>query len=425
MDNRYFVVSKLDFTNHSGLKISILPIFHAIDIYESVYEQAITAELIVKTDGVDPSTLLRAIGGEMIKILFKYPADIGDNEMELDFIIIEPSNTTTLGSYFVTNFKLVSPSFIANKMSTVTKSYTSICSDTAKKIYEDYIIANLQKLPYDIDPPELVTFDTTGVQRTAFSNNKPIDAIQYLCTLSKTANDNCDFVFFQTTQKYYFVSIREYLKKQPVFGKYTQPPEYIADSLSVSESKDLAADPARILDYVVNKTFSFMDSVSNGVISNKTVSVNYYTQQITEEVKKYDDANKEHTDDIPAFDSDFPFEAFSDTKTNVVYTKLQNDAINDPDHSKKIHENEFVGIRNMQMRSQLDGTVITIKIPGTKYLNPGKVIDVELRKQIMSEKQNILNGKYLVTSVRHSYGVEEGTYFTHATCTKDSFSGDN
>jgi hypothetical protein len=425
MDNRYFVVSKLDFINHSGLKISILSLFNSIDIYESVYEQAVTAELVIKTDGVDPSSLVRAIGGEMIKITFKYPKDIGENEMDLDFIIIEPSNTTTLGSFYVTNLKLVSPAFIANKMATVTKSYTSTCSDTAKKIFDEYIIANIQKLPYDIDPPELQLFDTTGVQKTAFSNNKPIDAIQYLCTLSKTAQDNCDFIFFQTLQKFFFVSIREYLKKQPVFGKYTQHPEYIADSLSVDGSRDLAVDPTRILDYRVDSTFNFMDAVSKGVVANRTVSVNYYTQQITDEVKKYDDANKEFTDDTPAFDSDFPFDAFSDTKTNVIYTKLQNDVLNDPDHSKNIHSNEFTGIRNMQIRSQLDGTIITIKIPGTKFLNPGKIIEVVLMKQHASEKQNILNGKYLVTSVKHAYGSDEGTYYTHVTCVKDSFSGDN
>lgn len=419
---KYFEVKRITFKNHAGNTFSITNLFHSLEIYESLYDSTITAQLYITTKGTDTASIMRAIGGEHLKIEIKNPSDQGINEIEYNFIILKPTQSSTLDSYYVSVFQLVSPEYIANKMSSVVKTYSDVPHTVAEKIYNDYIVANLEKLPYGLTPMELTTHPTTGVFKTTYTNNKAYDAIHYLTNAAKSANDDYDYIFFQTVDKFFFVSLRDYLKKQEVFGKYIELSGHAKEGLNTGQERDVNFAPNQIIEYVIESSFDFMSGVNNGTLSTKRISVNYYTQDIDTEIKTYKDAATDKMDDVNSMDLDFPFEAFADTKPVVVHTKWQNDKINDPDHATHHHASQITHIRNMQMRMQLEGTVVTMKVPGAKYLNPGRIIDCTFLNEEQTKKQNILNGKYLVTKTKHVYAdPEDRQYYTYVTAVKDSY----
>lgn len=419
---KYYEIKKITFKNHAGNTFNINNLFYSLEIYESLYDSTVTAQLYITTKGVESASIMRAIGGEHLKIEVKNPSDQGINEIEYNFLILRPASSTSYDSYYLSAFQLVTPEYVANKMSAVVKTYTDLPDAVAKKVYDDYIVANLAKLPYGLTPMELTTHPTLGVFKTSYTSNKAYDAIDYLTNMAKSANGDYDYVFFQTVDKFFFVSIRDYLKKQPVFGKYMELSPHAKEGLNTHQERDLNFYPTQIIEYVVENSFDFMNSVNNGTLATKRISMNYYTQDIDMETKTYKDAATDKMDDFHTMDLDFPFDAFSETKPIVLHTKWQNDKIDDPDHATHHHVSQTTHLRNMQMRIQLEGTVVTMKVPGAKYLNPGRVIDCTFLNEEQTKKQNILNGKYLVTKTKHVYSdPEDRQYYTYVTAVKDSY----
>lgn len=419
---KYFEIKKIIFKNHAGNTFSILNLFRSLEIYESLYSSTVTGVLTLHSKGAELSSIMRAIGGEHLKIEVINPSDKGLNEIEYNFLILKPAESKSYDNFHISEFQLVTPEYVANKMSAVVKTYTDTAHNVASAVYNDYVVANLGKLPYGLTPPTIVTHPTVGVFKTTYTSNKAYDAIDYLTNMAKSANGDYDYVFFQTVDKMFFVSIRDYLKKQGVFGKYTQVSPFSREGLNTLKEKDLNFHPREIIDFNVESSFDFMQGVNNGTLATKRISMNYYTQDIETELKTYKDAAKDKMDDFNSMDLDFPFEAFQDTKPIVLHTKWQNDKIQDPDHAQHHHVSQTTHLRNMQMRMQLEGTVVTMKLPGAKYLNPGKIIECEFLPNEQTKKQNILSGKYLITKTRHVYSDEvDNAYYTYVTGVKDSY----
>ncbi len=170
----------------------------SFNIYESIFKTFVTGNVTL-LDRIDFLSGTKITGTEPVFIKFRTLGSKHTIDIELMVSKVkEIEKVNEISNRYV--LSLISPEFIKDARSKVSRSLEGSYSDMVKTLYYDYLGGSVP----------LWLESTTNTNRIIIPNKSPVDAINMIaqfCIAQSYAN--ASFLFFQTTKSFQFRSICE------------------------------------------------------------------------------------------------------------------------------------------------------------------------------------------------------------------------
>jgi hypothetical protein len=437
----------------------------SIDIYESIFQNTISARLEIReTHGYVEYFPLT--GTEFIDLQYSVIYESKERTYRRLFrvqrIIDQSFPKNEERSYTI---ELVTPEFFNSVSSRITKKFKDItCVDAVKEIMKEHL-----KVP-DSKLNEAVYETTVGTIDVVIPNYTPLQAINFLSLLSLTATQNpeSNFVFFETMDGFYFTSIRKLIADGKKAAKDydaaggtnwrntltlnydpNKPPKaipkFVVSANKMTGSPKISDREAynSIIGLHQDEVFDSLKDAVSGMLRSKMLHLDFFGRKWNEEDSRYTQTFKKttHLDDYPVYPENFDQSVSRNVKLFIVPT---NTTVAKSQYVAKAGEQitqqrmyESIVLRNRQMK-EIQHMRTLIEVPGQPDLRAGSVVQVVYPSsraiQGASDNPSMGNipqsptpfhsGLHLVTHVRHtltqvSRGVMD--YRMHIEATRDSF----
>ena len=404
-------------------KMSLMPQFMELTIYQSMFEPAIKAEMlindqiglfvnypftgeeliIVTYDQVNTggSNLYSARSSSQLKFIIKGVRDIiiGDKARSLMYII-----------------DLASPQLLQNMRKYVSHAYNDLIEDMAEKVYDEYIAEETTK-QYKIPRKNFVKEESVKVRNMVVPNIRPFHAISWLAkhAVARENEKHFLYLFYEDLKQYNFVTIQKIIedalkiKEQLMKNKY----RYISDvgNLVKSTTGDQNQDLRVITNIVNNKRFSSIEKITNGYYQNELFEINLlqkaYQSTPTELDEKYQyDKNipslGEHSLNTPDYIKYVKNEKIEKEYSNRIRYIINNfpdadgQGMDQPTYRRK-----FGNVaKYMNALNQID---LTITVPANMDLRAGQVIYCDLPENHgfnTVETDKYISGLFIISEVK-------------------------
>ena len=277
-------------------------------------------------------------------------------------------------------------------------------------------------------------FDTIGLYDIIIPNLKPMEAINWLCTLAISADQKikgATFLFYQDKNGWNFKPILAIYGDYEKYGKYYDRYWYGVKNDGETELFDPSGwDVKNILSYQVLNNYDSFESTQDGIFANRLIWTDN-AKRLHEETKfDYKTYFDEIKDTLSLYKGYHPHGLMSDAqnrfkhKHNEVYDTVLKQGFRTENNRVEI----TIPHRYAQLR--LSSAIrLKIAVPGDTNLTVGLVIYVELKapapvqetnKDPMKKIDKLYSGRYLVTAVHHRIDQEQNFETTMELC-KDSF----
>ena len=213
-----YILRRLILHNYYGEKTDILPIVQELNIYESIYNNAITGTLVVG-DTKNQIARLKIQGLERISFKVQTPGQTGFK----DTIDFSEESGDPLHVYKITNRRMVtqnlmvytihfaSREFMRNLRTKVSQAFTGTLDEAVHKITKDYL-----------DSKKTLFVETTSNQDTiVIPNKRPFDAINDIAKKSIPENTRgaVGYYFYETTKGFNFRSWESMVSSKSSFPR--------------------------------------------------------------------------------------------------------------------------------------------------------------------------------------------------------------
>ena len=179
-----------------GGYVDISGMIESINIYESIFKTFVTGDITL-LDRINFASNIT--GTEPVYLEFSTKGSVHPVKVSLVVSKVKDKEKVNINITRYT-LSLVSPEFLNNIRTKISKSFEGNYSDIVKTLYTDYISSGV--------PLWLEKVDNNN--RIIVPNKSPVDAINMISQFAvaeKTVNPN--FVFYQTTKSFHFRSIAE------------------------------------------------------------------------------------------------------------------------------------------------------------------------------------------------------------------------
>lgn len=393
--------------NSSGKETDIKFIVQDLNIYQSIYSNTMSADLVVNDTLNLPSTG-DMNGQEYIYIKLSNP-ELKPIEKYFRVYKISDFAMKSLNASTYT-LHLCSEEFVYNQQLRVSKSYKDV--ETYKIIYD--ICNNFLHIPSSRTFVE----QTSGIHAYKWEKNenpiivpnmKPLEAINWLASFAFNKTLTSAFVFFENQYGFNFCSM-EKLVKDSVYKKISLHPKNVMTDTDNKQELHSNPDKAEI-----KQLFNILETQATGGFSSNMIRLDLIHQE--HKFIKFDPKTNSSKHLNP-----FIYVNNSTNRTNktllqeTAYTKLF-----------PIFQGDLTDKWLLQRASQfslLNGSRMNIQIPGDCQLSAGAVLEIEFPlltpkdESANVQKDPYISGKYLVTSVRHR--VINNKYFCYVEICRDS-----
>jgi len=414
-----------------------------LNYYEDIYSSTIYGELVL-FDATNMISNLRLNGTEFIE--FKIRKTRNDNDfVQRVFRVYKIGNRLTdyakNQEAFVVYF--CSEEMMLSEKYRISKSYKNA---QISDIVEDVLINYLKLTPksdktttqrtkgYQIEP-------TTGLYDFILPNKKILETIHWLTIYSRPiTNPGADFVFYENSSGYNFVSLQTLFSKQTPFKSYVFNPNNI--------TPELYAQSVNVTGFEVIKFFDTLAATSDGTFTNRLISIDPLTRTYNITDFMYDDylQSAKLLNKAPVTTSmqnrwgDTIYHGPADTRLEsgalriAAGNALEKQIVMDPDSvANDIKIEDFVPNRVAQL-GLMNYMKIKLTIPGDTQITVGILLNFtafDLKPTVYSNADGqsskspdlFYSGNYLVTAVRHIMKNTEMT--TVIEMVKDSFGTDS
>jgi hypothetical protein len=267
-------------------KMSLMPQFIEINIYQSLFEPAISAEIAIN-DQIGLFTNYPLTGEELVTITYKQNSISSATlnvEKTLKFIIKSIRNISVSDRARSTLFTidLVSPFFLQNTRKYVSHYYNDLVEKSASDLYDEYVAADTQIL-YNIYKP-LNTEPTRKVRDLIIPNLRPYQGIQWLAKQAIAADPANYFLylFYEDLDSFNFLTIQSLIEKGLQQRSNLRDKKYRYISDNIIAIKDPTDDPDEklrlITNIIVNKRNSSIEKIIGGYFQNELFEINMLTK---------------------------------------------------------------------------------------------------------------------------------------------------
>ena len=434
----------IDLINHKGEAIDLKFIFIELNLYESIYKNAVTGTLIV-TDAKNQIGRLEVQGLERIAFKLSSP---GTKNVE-DMLDASVETGEPFHVYKITDRKQIGPGvmqytlhfgsreFMRNLRTKVSQAYNGRLDIAVRKILqeEDYLDSR-KKLKYE---------KTGNSNKIVIPNLRPFDAINMIANQSlPEKSDGVGYYFYQTIKCFHFRSWDSMVSKQ---GNATRPikQEFYYMPLKF---KDEAIENKIEHDFKSVQSYRFLsnfhDVAANtalGTYGHRVISYNLYDKSIVEGDWNYHNMfdSTKHTDfennyrdaeKTPIASGPVDYDntkGISDYPESRVSLQSTTQFLHNKEKGAKYGLDVFgdsfnKGQQVSQQNQILHGTTLKLVVKGQSYLEPGDLIQFNIRP-VDADKTDIeedyrYSGQYVITKIRHQITSE--IYTMVLECAKDS-----
>jgi hypothetical protein len=394
-------------------KMSLMPQFFEIDIYQSIFEPFIKAELLIH-DHIGMFVNYPFTGEELITVSYKQQKsyNLEAPHTTLYFIIkgvrdVVFDNRARSLSYVV---ELISPHYLQNTRKYVSHAYNAKVEDAAEQLFLEYLATDTQA-QYNIYKP-FVKEETLKVRSLVVPNIRPAQGITWLAkhAVSKDLDNHFLYLFYEDMDQFNFVTIQQKIQEALTPEMKTEimtKKRYVYYSDVELPIKAPLTDPdsdRRIISNIImNKRFSSIEKISGGYYQNELFEISLlqksYNSKSTEPytLEKY-------PLNTPSYINYVKNEKvnLSEFSNRIRYTINNYDDFNDDQGlTQPAYRNKFGNTaKYLNALNQID---LTITVPANMDLKPGEIIYCEIPEMhgFTNVIQDIyLSGFFIITEIK-------------------------
>ena len=431
--------------NHLGEITDIKNVMIELNIFESIYSNALTGSIVI-ADAQNLIGKLQINGTERISFKLSTPGSIDERsivdasvETGHPFHIYKITDKRQLNSNtMVYTLHFASREFMRNLRTKVSQAFDGRFDMSALKILTDEDL---------LDSKKQISFEPCGnSDKIVIPNLRPFDAINMMANRALPQMSNgVGYYFYETTKGIYF---RSWDNMVSVRGSYDRP---IAQEFNYMP-QNISADPQDYDDKInhdyksvesyrfVNNFHDVAANTALGTYAHNVITYNIFDKSVNkiDYNYEYEFAQTKHTEvaneksnreryAIAASsyvdEDDKKISDYKESRVSLQPTTqfLHNEekgagyGIDVSQDGRKLAE------RESQLNQVTNGTVLTMVVKGQSYLEAGDLIKfnmltVDEKNPTMYDPQ--YSGKYVITKIRHQ--VTSKQYKMALECAKDS-----
>ena len=413
--------------------IDILDAVQAVNIYESIFDNTISATIDIEESSAYPE-YFPLVGQEFVRLVFTVNYLGEDREFARTFRIRRlgdqsyPSDAKR--SY---TLDLVTPEFFTSLSSRMIKKYEkTTCTEAVRDI-----MTNRLNIPAD----RIKEIEETDLKISAvIPNYTPLQAINFFTSLGLTQQKSeSNFLFYETLDGFWFVSVASLIDPAvESVATYEVNANKMTGQPKISEKEAYNS----IMGLHQKQSFDVLMDVTTGLLRTKMLHLDFFARKWEEEDSRYTDTFKEttHLDEFPLYPDNFDQSVARNVKLFIVPTNTSSAgskyalSVGEQADENKLYQS--VVLRNRQLR-ELRHLTTVLKVPGQPSVRAGSVIDliyptsrnlqgdtVNTSVATISGKTPFYSGRHLVTAVRHvltQAAPAHMEYTMHLEATRDSF----
>ena len=431
--------------NHLGEITDIKNVMIELNIFESIYSNALTGSIVI-ADAQNLIGKLQINGTERISFKLSTPGSIDERsivdasvETGHPFHIYKITDKRQLNSNtMIYTLHFASREFMRNLRTKVSQAFDGRFDMSALKILTDEDL---------LDSKKQISFEPCGnSDKIVIPNLRPFDAINMMANRALPQMSNgVGYYFYETTKGIYF---RSWDNMVSVRGSYDRP---IAQEFNYMP-QNISADPQDYDDKInhdyksvesyrfVNNFHDVAANTALGTYAHNVITYNIFDKSVNkiDYNYEYEFAQTKHTEvaneksnreryAIAASsyvdEDDKKISDYKESRVSLQPTTqfLHNEekgagyGIDVSQDGRKLAE------RESQLNQVTNGTVLTMVVKGQSYLEAGDLIKfnmltVDEKNPTMYDPQ--YSGKYVITKIRHQ--VTSKQYKMALECAKDS-----
>ena len=437
-------LSHIDLINHNGDVIDLKYIVIELNIYESIYKNAVTGSVVI-TDAKNQIGRLEIQGLERIAFKLSTPGTyLKDDIMDASVETGEPFHV-----YKITDRKQINQGLLLYTLHFGSREFMRNIRTKVSQAYDGRLDLAVQSIFKDknyLDSRKKLKFEPTGnADKIVVPNLRPFDAIQMIANKSMPEKSTgVGYFFYESTKAFHFrswesmVATQGSSKRKPKQAFYYMPLKMKDDSVPDKIGHEFKS--VQLYRFINN----FHDVAANtalGTYGHRVISHNLYDKSYTKFDYNYHNQYMDtvHTDFTNTYvDAD----KFAVAASPVDYDNAK--SVSDYPESRVslqsttqfLHNNESGAgygidvqqdsLKNAEKISQhnqiLHGTTLKLVVKGQSYLEPGDLIEFRIRPvdadKVDVEEDYRYGGQYIITKIRHQ--VTDEVYTMILECAKDS-----
>ena len=426
---------------HKGDVIDIKNLVQELNIYESIYNNALTGSLVI----VDAQNLIAKLeinGTERISFKLATPGAKG----KLNIVDASESTGHPFHVYKISDRKQTSPGSFLYQIHFASREFMMNMRTKISQKYNGKSSASAFLMFMKLDSHKTLTYEPSGnTQKVVIPNMRPFDAINLLA--SKTVPERTNgvgYYFYETTKGFHFRSwenmvVSEGRNRRPVKQEFYYMPLNITDP---DVGDRIEHEYKSVESYKFENTFH--DVAANtigGTYGHRVITYNLFNKSYQTDDYNYHESfgvtkhSEEGADKFAVSDSNVDQTPKSRSGTSKVSdypesrVSLQSTTqfLHDEDRGaifglNILEEGRKLGQSIAQRAQVVHGTALRLVVKGQSYLEAGDVIDFKLRsvdeKNPDGEQDPQYAGKYVITTIRHQINADKYTMVLE--CAKDS-----
>ena len=434
----------IDLINHRGEAIDLKFIFIELNLYESIYKNAVTGTLIL-TDARNQIGRLEVQGLERIAFKLSSP---GTTEAE-DMLDASVETGEPFHIYKITDRKQLGPGVMQYTLHFASREFMRNMRTKVSQAYNgrlDLAVQNILREEDYIDSRKKLKYEKTGnANKIVIPNLRPFDAIQMIADRSIPEKSNTvGYYFYQTIKCFHFRSWDSMVSKQgnakrPIAQTFKYVPMKFKDDAIKNKIKD---DMQSVQQYrFLNNFHDVAANTALGTYGHRVMSYNLYDKSIysgdwnfhemfdftihTDFENNYRDAEKVPIAGGPVdYDNDKNVSDYPEARTSLQSTTqfLHDKEVNAIYGSSHVAESTLRGVQVSKQNQIIHGTTLKLVVKGQSYLEPGDLIEFKIRPvdadKVDIEEDYRYSGQYVITKIRHQ--ITSDIYTMVLECAKDS-----
>lgn len=396
-----FKVKELSLVTKAG-SIDITSLFVEINIFDSIFMSVITGNIIV-LDSVGLSSRLFFDGSETLLINLAKDDKSDIAEYKRAFRIYKQSERTNINqnteSY---TLHFVADEQIFSDQQRVNQSFDTTYSDMVEKILLNYLKVRENNLGGIYET-------TNGLRKVVIPNLRPLEAIEWCAKRSVDKESSPNFVFFQNSVGFNFVSLSTLLTQDTILD--------INFSIKNKEDNDSFDELSSARNLEVISQNDTLENTRTGVYAGKFIGFDPITRSWAFKNVSYGDhyTSMKHGNKTPNFtsiqnrDKAYNDQMFDSKKTVSIFgtTRRFSNYVknNDPDMINKTQDTENVIFQRTAIMKNLMNKKLKLVMPGNFQLSSGFNVSVTTptfgsRAKDESAEDETLSGNYLIVASR-------------------------
>ena len=429
--------------NHFGEVIAIKNLVQELNIYESIYKNALTGSVVI----IDAQNLIAKLeiqGTERISFTLKTPGAIDERS------IINASESTghPFHVYKITDRKQVAPGTLLYTLHFGSREFMRNLRTKVSQAYDGRLDRAVHQIMFDenyLDSRKEMTYEPCGnSDKVVIPNLRPFDAINMIAEKSLPEKSNgVGYYFYETTKGFHF---RSWDNMISVNGRHRRDTKqqfyYMPLNITDPDIEDKINHEYKSVESYrfINNFHDVAANTVGGTYGHRVISYNLFDKSFEQDDYHYHNdfvfsKHSEHTDS--QFDaekyaiaesfvdeddksvSDYPESRVSLQSTTRFLHNEDKGAVYGLD---VLQDGKQTGKRIAQQAQVIQGTALKLVVKGQSYLEAGDLIDFKLRSVDEKNTDGVEDpqyaGKYVITKIRHQINAEK--YIMVLECAKDS-----